>query len=98
MKKLGLLLAVSAMLIATSPAFASSPPAGNACKATKAQRQIGLRVHKLSCTSAYRSLTTGAARAYRCRPVGQTRMIPYTIKCVGRRHKSTYYAYLFYGG
>ncbi len=95
MRKLGPALAVSALLIATPSAFASSP--GGACRGTRAQRQIGLRVHKLSCKAAYKSLSTGTT-GFRCTPTGQTRLIPYTIKCVRRRHRSTYYAYLFYGG
>ncbi len=95
MKKLGLLMAVSAMLIAAPSVLASA--AGRACRGTKAQRQIGLRVHSLSCQAAFKSLSAGTG-GYKCKTAGQTRLIPYTIKCVSHKHKSTFYSYLFYGG
>ena len=95
MRKLSLLMTVAAMLIA-APSVLASSAAGRACKGSKAQRQIGLRVHNLSCQAASKSLSTGSG--YNCKTAGQTKMIPYTIKCVSRKHKSTFYSYLFYGG
>ncbi len=96
MKKLGLMLTISTML-AVVPSVPGASLAGRPCKGTRMDRQIGLHVHMLTCSTASRSIAHGGS-GFRCKPFGQTRMIPYTIRCSSRRHNSTYYLYMFYGG
>lgn len=95
MKKLGLLAVLVATLITVPTVLASS--GGTACTNTAAYRHLGLHVNGLSCHAAYKALVKGS-QGYSCHTIGQTKRIPVKVKCTSKKHKSSFYIYLAYGG
>ncbi|HEY5188913.1 MAG TPA: hypothetical protein VII87_07765 [Solirubrobacteraceae bacterium] len=95
MKRLSLLAVLVAMLVAVPAVLASS--GGTPCTSTASYRHLGLHVNGLSCHAAYQLLVKGSA-GYKCHTIGQTKKIPVKYKCVNKKHKSTFYIFLVYGG
>jgi hypothetical protein len=97
MRKIGLVAAVTGLLVMAPSVLAHAPLSGTACTGTKLQRAISLHVHGMKCSVAYTAVSHGSS-VFTCKSIGETTKLPVTVKCFKTKHKSTYYEYLASGG
>ena len=93
MKRIGLLVAVVALLAAVPVALAAAPKAkGTPCKGAK---YYGLHVHGLSCPAALRA-AEDQNKGYKCKD--SRKRVPFLVTCTSRKNRKVYYDYVFAGG